>query len=75
MALGAPCGEPAFTRRKLLWLMPMRSLPLGASSARAAGVVGWLMAQVADRRRAVHASAVRIIYVPIPFETAVCASR
>src|SRR5262245_21842247 len=72
MPFGAPCGEPGFTRRKLLWLMPTRSLPLGASSARAAGVAGWLMAQVVDRRkRAVHASALRIIYVSIPFETEV----
>src|SRR4051812_38458432 len=53
--------------------MPTRSLPLGASSARAAGVAGWLMAEVTVRRkRAVHASALRIIYVSIPFETALC---
>src|SRR4051794_39021781 len=71
--LGAPCGDPGFTSRKLLWLMPTRSLPLGASSARAAGVAGWLMAQVTDRKkRVVHASALRIIYVSIPFETALC---
>src|SRR5262245_62256012 len=69
MPLGAPCGEPAFTSRKLLWLMPTRSLPPGASSARAAGVTCWLMAQVVQKSRAVHASAARIIYVPIPFET------
>src|SRR5262245_47986657 len=74
MPLGAPCGEPGFTSRKLLWLMPTRSLPLGASSARAAGVADWLMAQVLQRKRAVHASAVRIIYVPIPVETA-CVGR
>src|ERR1041384_8805249 len=43
MPLGAPCGEPGFTSRKLLWLMPTRSLPLGASSARAAGVAGWVI--------------------------------
>jgi hypothetical protein len=56
-------------------LMPTRSLPLGASSARAAGVAGWLMAQVVDRRkRAVHASALRVIYVSVPFETPVCSS-
>src|SRR5262245_51380035 len=68
--LGAPCGEPGFTSRKLLWLMPTRNLPLGASSARAAGVADWLMAQVLQRKRAVHASAARIMYVSIPFETA-----
>src|SRR4051812_45317467 len=55
--------------------MPTRSLPLGASSARAAGVAGWLMAQVTVmRKRAVHASALRIIYVSIRFETALCGS-
>src|SRR5262249_60948531 len=70
MPLGAPWGEPEFTSRKLLWLMPTRSLPLGASSARAAGVAGWLMAQEIERRkRAVHASALRVIQVSIPFQT------
>jgi hypothetical protein len=34
------------------------------------------MAEVTDRRkRAVHASALRIIYVSMPFETALCWSR
>src|SRR5206468_3527444 len=62
---GSARGDPAVTRRKLPWLSPTRSLPVGASSDRNAGVIWGVMAQDVSTNSPATATVTRGIIAPV----------